>query len=505
MTAEITQILDSYHAADLSSMASEAGISTSVRGKSNRSSTVSALRQHFFQPERIQAAYAKLSDLEKEALNRILLHPQPIPTRALRREMVRSGIVTEAPLSKEPERGRLYDYYQPKAYAGSPTNRHSTIFEDVMARLTLHGLVFTLEAPGSSSASFKHRFDPGALLFVPQVVRQALPEPTPVAVGKNQVQPDDVQPADANRLLRELYLYWDYARRGGINLLNSGAVGKRDLKILNELMFTPDPAIETARKEEEMLHLHFLHKILESLGLLRVVAGRLQPAKSNPLEILDFWRWPEERQLLACLKSWVASQVGSETVDPSESDNPRIANAREKLVQILGGMGDGEWFQVDDLLEYLWAMDIGFLYAYHTQVEESNRWYGGTFQGKYYYGEKEKLIRAIEASEKQFIQKCLNDSLPLLGLIERGVTRTRSGKEKYHYRLNEQGRRVVAAHVRKSPLMAQEGSPPSDTGRVLLQPNFHLVAMGPVPLAVLANWTSSLCVCKRAWALLSMN
>ncbi len=486
MTDEIDQLLESYHAADLSSMASEAGISTSVRGKSNRSSTVSALRQHFFQPERIRASYAKLSELEKEALNRILLHSQATPARALRRELIKSGIATEAPIAPVPESRRSYGYYEPKSYEGSPNRRNSNVFEDVMARLTLHGLVFSLEVQGSSY-SFKQRFHPGALLFVPQAVRGALPAPTPVTLTATQLQPEEIKPSDPNRLLRELYLYWDYARRGGINLLNSGAVGKRELKILNGLMFTPDPAFETARKEEEMLHLYFLRRMLQNLGLLCTAAGQLQPNSQNALEIPDFWRWPEERQLAACLKQWVVSDTGAEIGDLSPSDNPKTANARTRLLQILGGMEDGEWFQIDELLEYLWAMDVGFLYTYHTQVEESNRWYGGTFQGKYYYGEKEKITQAIEASERQFIEKCLDDSLSLLGLVERGTYRTGSNKERILYRLNRQGRRVIAAHLGK-PVTAAEGEPtPADTGRVLLQPNFHLVAMGPVPLALLAQ------------------
>lgn len=110
MTDELDQLLESYHAADLSSMASEAAISTSVRGKSSRSTTVSALRQHFFQPERIRAGYAKLNELEKNALNRILLHSQAIPTRALRRELIKSGMVTEASIAPEPESRRGYGY-----------------------------------------------------------------------------------------------------------------------------------------------------------------------------------------------------------------------------------------------------------------------------------------------------------------------------------------------------------------------------------------------------------
>ncbi len=486
MSDELDQLLESYHAADLSSMASEAGISTSVRGKSNRSTTVSALRQHFFQPERIRASYAKLSDLDKTAFNRILLRSLATPTRVLRRELIKSGIVTEAPIAPEPEGRRNYGYSEPKSYEGSPSRRLSTVFEDVMARLTLHGLVFSLEVQGTS-ISFKQRIHPGSLLFVPQAVRAALPEPTPVSLTTTQLQPAEIKPSDPNRLLRELYLYWDYARRGGINLLNSGAVGKRELKVLNGLMFTLDPAFENARKEEDMPHLYFLRRMLQNLGLLRMTAGQLQPATAKPLEIPEFWRWPVDQQLVACLKKWLDSDTGAETVDPQANDNPRMANAREKLVQILGGMGEREWFQVNELLEYLWAMDVGFLYTAHTQAEESNRWYGGTFQGRYYYGEKEKFVQAIEASERLFIEKCLDDSLALLGLTERGIYRLGSGKEKILYRLNERGRQVVVAHLGKSRNVAESQSAPSDTGRVLLQPNFHLVAMGPVPLAVLAQ------------------
>ena len=45
----------------------------------------------------------------------------------------------------------------------------------------------------------------------------------------------------------------------------------------------------------------------------------------------------------------------------------------------------------------------------------------------------------------------------------------------------------MAAYANKDANVTDGKSVPADTGRVLLQPNFHLVAMGPVPLAVLAQ------------------
>jgi len=482
MADEIAELLDAYNAVDLKSMASEAGIVPGGRAK--RDDVVLALHQQFFAPERIRSAYAKLTATEKEVLNRILLHPMATPTRILRRELVKAKLVTEAPEPKEET--RLY-YSREQSYTGSPGKRRSTIFEDVMARFTLYGLVFSQIVEGRSGQSAKQRFNPGSLLFVPKVVRQVLPEPTPIPLETSDLQPERMVAGDPNSLLRDLYLYWDYARRGGINLLNSGAVGKRELKVLNGLMLISDPAIDTARKEEEMGHLYLLRLLLEGLGLLKRASGQLRPATGDSLEIAEFWRGSTGEQMLACVKQWILSTGGAETVNLYSEDVPQTAHARWQLVQMLLALHNAEWVSVDDLLENFWAIEVGFLYAMHEQAEDSDRWYGGTFQGSYFYGKKEELLRAIEASERTFIEKCLDESLFLLGLVDRGVHLAKSGKEQKLYRLSERGRRVVSAYVNKSSSIAEAQAAPSDIGRILIQPNFHIVAMGPVPIAVLAQ------------------
>ncbi len=481
MSSEIDQIFDFYNAADLSSMANEAGlVALTTSGRPKREDVVGILRQRFFTTERIHAGYAKLSTTEKEILNRILLHKEATPARVLRRELVKAKLVTEALSPEVPN--RLWGHSGTKEYEGSPTRRKSMIFEDVLARLTLHGLVFSQRGEGVTG---KQRLTPGGVLYVPQIVRNALPEPTAIPLLANEFQPERIVAGDSNRLLRDLYLYWDYARRGGINLINSGAVGKRELKVLNGLMLVPDPAIDNARREEEMLHLHFLRTLLQGMGLLRSVSGQLRPTASDPLEIPAFWRGSTEQQMLACLKRWEASPEGAETAHLSINDNPRTSHARTQLLRMLAAAGVSEWISVDDLLENLWAAEVDFLFAMHARAEESNRWYGGTFRGSYYYGDKDKLIQAIQTSERTFIEKCLDDSLSLLGLLDRGYLGA-TGKETVLYRLNQRGRRVVAAYFDKTAQLPDTQSA-ADTGRVLLQPNFHLVAMGPVPLAVLAQ------------------
>jgi len=489
MTNEIDQILDAYHSSDLGSMAREAGLVGAGGKRPKKADLVTVLRQRFFTPKRIRASYAKLTATEKEVLNRVLLHAAPVPTRLLRRELLRANLVTEAPKPKEPERKRYWGYSRPKPYQGSPTHRHSTIFEDVMARLTYHGLVFSQGAAELRTGyKYKLRFTPGDLLYVPNAVRAALPEPTPVPMETSALQPDRIVAGDPNPLLRDLYLYWDYARRGGIKLLLSGAVGKRELKVLNGLMLTPDPGIGRARKEADMPHLYFLRMVLQGVGLLHSVSGRLLPVTDDPLEIPEFWRSSVEQQMLACLEQWETMTQGSETVDLNPDDRPRISNAHERLLKMISTVGEGAWFAVEDLVENIWTLEPDFLYSLHTQVEESRRWYGGYFQGQYYYGETENILQAMRESETTFIRTCLDDALSLLGVVDRGFHSSPAGDEETLYRLNPRGYRVVSAFVKGADaLAAGETALPSDTGRVLIQPNFHLVAMGPVPIALLAQ------------------
>ncbi|MBN1979810.1 MAG: hypothetical protein JW918_20645, partial [Anaerolineae bacterium] len=147
MADEIEQILETYHFNTLVSMAEAAGLrSTGPGGKKLRKKELlAAMRAEFFTEKRVRASWERLSERERAALNRLLLRGGSAPTKSLRRELIRAGLSTQAPQREEPKSYSYYSGvpYDRGAYEGAPTSPRSQVFEDVIARLTYHGLVFS--------------------------------------------------------------------------------------------------------------------------------------------------------------------------------------------------------------------------------------------------------------------------------------------------------------------------------------------------------------------------
>ena len=481
MDDEIDTVLNSYHAATLSEMASAAGLDV-MQGKKKlpKSQLLLKLRSEFFTQKRVLNSYHQLTDRDRAVLDRVMLRGGTVPTRALRRETVRAKLTTTA--SEHPQ-GPPYVGHIPYAqgYIGHPARTRSFVFEDTIARLTFHGLLFSRDPIMTTGGTipYKIQFHPASTLYVPEVVRRYLPIPEPLPPELSTWEPSRVEPGDASLLLRDLYLYWDFVRRNKVPLLQSGLVGKRALKALNAALLIPDPTVGKAGREDEAGRLGVLRQLLERLGLIRASEGQLQPADKDPLHVPLFWSWPMIRQIKATLDAWLRIADGAMPRHEIMQYGARYGHARQALLGLLASLMPDTWFPADEILEMLRDQDVDFLFGDHSTVQSSSgSWYYSR-TSFYFSGSRETILGQFAKAETEFVTTSLTGFLFELGLVDLGYEDGRWQS----VRLSPAGRGVLNQGAQTAP-----DSPPTEPGgKVIAQPNFQVLAIGPVTLDRLAR------------------
>lgn len=492
MINDIYLLLDSYNSNTLWEMARAAHLNGTSGLKLKKESLALLLQQEYFKPERIKAAYQKLSETEKTIINHLLWQKGELPCRVFKRELLRAGLVTEAPPAPPPKKVSFYVesdgptiYGRSVAYLASLHSPNSTIFEDTIARLTLAGLVFSqLTHVSNYGQAPKMQFHPGDVLYIPPFVSQHLPPPKPPAIRHTHWQPTQIRQMDPQLFLRNLYLYWETVRRTPMAMIQTGFVNKRGLKALNESLLVPDPALEKAKQEHHAPHLYFLRQVLEGLQLVRVEKGFLQAETGNGRSLPPFWQRPTVEQVATCLDIW------RNLPQPVTLTHPRASfftlqyrYACQQLLTYLTQSTPSVWIEANDLWLSLQDQDAQFLFPDRLFYE--NKRSQGWYSGVHYYRNSADLLTQIDELEKAFINEVVAGSLYQLGLIELGFKQgpTADGSllpdnQWAACRLSPLGLAVFQNH----PLPHQ-----TMNGQIILQPNFQILAIGPVPLPVLAQ------------------
>jgi hypothetical protein len=481
MVDEITNLLDAYQASTLWEIAGAGGLATTDRkGKRlNKRDLMRKMEAEFFTQSRVSASLARLDERERAVLNRLLLRGGAASTKSLRREVLRAGLVTvaEAPRSRRAFYRRVR-YVE--GYVGHPDNADSTKFVDVIARLTYHGLVFSKDAPLSGGTTpYKLQYHPGATLYIPEIIQRLLPEPEPIPVEVPDWQPDQIRTGDPALLLRDLYLYWDFVRWSKVPLLQNGLVGKRSLKAINEVLLVPDPALQEARRENDAERLYLLRTLLEKLDLVHRHRGQLRLTNEDALHIPPFWAWPASRQTKACVDAWVSLGAMTGQDKDAQQYNPRFARARRTVLASLQVLSSNAWFELEEILEDIQDRDPDFLFADHSQIENYRgyRYYG--YSSNHYYGSTKELLKKLELSEDNFVKGCVTGFLYQIGLVDVGCV----GGRWHAVRLTPAGKALLDTKDGQTEAQPIE----RDTGKLILQPNFQVMAIGPVNLDWLAH------------------
>lgn len=489
MPDELSVLLDDYNANSLREMA-EANNMLTVDNDGKRlpkHQLLPKMRTEFFAAKRILASYQRLSQPERAVLNRLLLRGGRVSTSGFKREIIRSNLAEAAP---EPPSRPGYQYSSEipygNGYIGSPARAGSNIFEDIMARLTYRGLVFSRGAEMSTGGSvYKLRFHPAAEVYTPQVIQDVLPTPTPAAETAPELQPAEAITADPALFLRDMYLYWDFVRRKEVELITNGLVGKRALKAINDTLLTADPLLDEARREDQTGRLYLLRQLLETLGLVRVEQNRLKSTIKSALEIPVLWQKPQVEQVGLALACWQKLGGFQDIIsDELKQHDAYITGVRQAIVEALTLFPPTRWLEPEELIEEIQHKNVNFLFPERSNVENAgNRsYYSSRYGSAYFYGQPKTLLATFDRLEAEVVRACISGMLFQLGLVELGRfdnTPANAEQEWAVCRLTPLGAHLIK---KQEPPASTE-----HTGKLLVQPNFQVMAIGPVSLATLAR------------------
>lgn len=453
MAESLLAILDSYDYHTLLRIAGFSGITTTRSGgrRLHKTTLISVMQKELTDPHRTRKALSVLDPLERRVLDRLLLCEGDVPTAWLREVLVSENILQPGPRE-------LHLRVPPD---GNPVRFEASGFDAVIANLTLHGLVFSIEKrPNLKKA--KTQFGPRSHLTIPEPLRAHLPQPSlpPVDWGCGN-PPGAMEEVSTVLAQRDLFIYWSYARSHQITLTRKGLVPKRVLRLIGKQLLIPDHLLAGAPDERRSPRLDFARHLHLELALLVNKRGRLCYPSSGT-HVPPFWEQPLEVRTLACLNAWTHMSSWDVLV---HLDRPTIdfdlSHAREVLVQQLRLLQPGVWISSDLFLRRLRMVAPRLLFRARME--------------NYVEGSMTEGSRWVAEMRATFVGGALSGPLHWLGLLD---THTDEGRL-LAFRLTGSGARALGI----TPIT--DGEPVE--AKIVVQSNFHIFALGPISEGKLAK------------------
>ncbi|MDQ1301091.1 MAG: hypothetical protein QG637_1012 [Chloroflexota bacterium] len=465
-------------------------------------------------PARIRTALSRVNARCRKALQILQLADGEIRTTRFQSLLKRNGVLKEAAKTKQTN---VYNYYgQHPENATDPG-----AFDEVLAALLKFGLIWTHTLPAHEPSNAKLGFEGGRFVYIPDVVARHLP--SVAEPERAQAEIEHTVAGSARTCQRDLYLLWSAGREAPLQLTNAGLLRVNDLKrICGQLLISETFA--SGSKESDFRRIFFLRRLLMALGLLNTGAPASSAADRNMLTATPdapFWQTAATARVQTSFQSWRDGAWWNELWATYEAGNtrasgnlaefapPPVVKARRKVLDTLVYLArreltrdraaDTGWISFDSIADYLHDHDEEFL----VDRETAERMYGGYYytsvrpsSSPYQYnalgwgwdkysGDADAGWEGVEAT---FIRAVLTEGLYWLGLVDLGylTPMTPAGGAApdglQAVRLTDMGRWLL--------LDAAPPVIPAETGRVVVQPNFHAFAFDPISDAVLARLDS---------------
>ncbi len=477
MTA-LKDILLQYDIGLLRDLAAEHGVDFKGLVKN---ALVGALARRLATRDRVERALSRLTALEREVVFDIQRGGEEVLVDQLDQLLLRKKLVSKSTPSR--------DRWERNERVGNPNYRAAKPrLEDVAAHLLSLGLVFTRFHTADTSYHYVLTWQLGDYLVIPPEILTHVP-----AGGAAVVQapePERVEPGSARNLQRDLSRYAAFVRRSGsLALTTQGWVYK---KVLTELLQSLGRTDIKKADEKNNPYLFFLRRLLTALDLLRSdTIGKMahpEPTVFYPNEDTVFWsRTPAERIRLS-YEAYLSTTAWNELRVPAGSlghdqrhPAPREMIAGRRLVidfvKRRGGFG---WVSLADLVDdiRLGAYDFlfsrqghtRFSYAYMSPYNSYSNPYGIT------YRDIGKESEGWDKVEGAIIRHIITGPLHWMGLVDIGLG---EDSEPAVYRLNAVGQWLIEGGA---PVNIEE-----EGGRVVVQPNFQIIALEPLSENVLMS------------------
>ncbi|MEJ5309202.1 MAG: helicase-associated domain-containing protein [Anaerolineae bacterium] len=342
---------------------------------------------------------------------------------------------------------------------------------DVVLRLMRTGLVLNLDDVGTMST--RRLFEPfNKIGIAPEVAcvlpRELLTVPEPLSIAQSVPLPPRIESTDAELFLRQLFFLWAELRREPVNLLKAGGIGKRDLRRIAKGLLMDE--------ERDAERLQWMQSILQALKLITTTPTTMEALDSDAVKL--FWDASPRTQLAAILQSYanVTSSIPlslstiTQYVYYSTVPIRSSKEIRGQVLNLLKEIADAQWFPFSLFVAFLSEGRSGSLVIADNGLNSlytNLRWYAG--------GRRDDLTTALQQLDRQAALTVLKE-LQRLGVVELGYPAT--GGVPSALQLTP----LARAHFANQPLPAA-----TNGGQVILQPDFQILAMGPVALRILAN------------------
>ena len=371
-----------------------------------------------------------------------------------------------------------------------PTPHPHGAFELALHHLLLLGVLFWGKQTNFVGRDYSSGVYDGVLI-VPQTIVEVASEEwgldeSPLWGG---AQSGDI-PGDGMRTLqRALYLYWSLVARArdGLPLVNSHLLSRVALRqVLEQLVglsrFWEPVSTEQVHTESDAPYLLFLRLLLMKLGLLQERQGTLRAVPAR-----DFFTLPLAERAWRCFQLWletpfwneflfvanVVAQPGPAPLDPAHEEAVR---SRQLVVEHVFQSAPETWHALQTFIARM-KLHVPYLLFPRQYGLRAERYSPGSNP----YGWNFRLRRGWlthregwHVVEGGFIRALISEPLVWLGAVEAG------GEEHPDaFRLGQ-----------GAGLLASPTTPAADEelwGRLVVQPNFDLVALAPVSEALLLD------------------
>jgi hypothetical protein len=368
--------------------------------------------------------------------------------------------------------------------SGRAPDAQTSLYDLALSRLLGLGLVFwgRMDVPGAREyASGAHE----GLLVVPPTVLGLLAAPDLPSAEETIPYPQPGAPrlGQAESFQRDLYLYWQAVREqtAGMALLANGQLPKAALRPLNAALRVKTE-LEGIKSELEAARLFFLRLVAQALGLLEVRNETLHAARAA-----DFFALSLAERTQRSFAAWLDGAFWNELLYlpgvstrplPPETAHPQVLRARRVVLGLLGEEAADGWVSRRALLALARLRQPHLLFPQRGkgQVDcytAAGNPYGVDFRPRGgWFALQENWLRV----EGAFVAAVLEGPLFWLGALD--VDEAASG-EIVAYRLSLVGRALLDKEVWPPALTATDG------GRVVIQPNFEVLALPPLREALL--------------------
>jgi hypothetical protein len=369
-------------------------------------------------------------------------------------------------------------------FARYPTAHAHGSFELALHQLLLFGLLYWGKQTHFTGRDYTSGVHDGVLI-VPSSVAHAVRRVWPlIPPGEPHSQSvlQIVAPAEAiQNFQRLLYLYWSYvaAARDGLALVNNGFLARTALRQLCE-HFPIEMNAEQMRLESDVPRFLFIRLLLQQLGLLAVQKNQLI---ARPAE--DFFKLPVLERARRCYQAYVDAPFWNEILrlpdvnvrpvpDPLTPAHQEVIHARHQIVErLLAEVAEDEnEDEPIDLLTFtartrLHVPSLLFPRQYGPRTERYSQEcnpYGYDFRLRRGWLTHREGWHMVEGG---FIRVMITEPLYWMGLVLVGHSHVQ-----VTFRLPSEACAIMSDQPVECEIPEQ--------GRLLVQPNFELIALAPV-------------------------